>query len=170
MNLESVSQVAFIEYFQVAPAHTARVYFASLPHGASYAARLAHVLCSGHLLAQLESVCMEAMHEAIDWENELVLGASMSLQHCGPATVGDYVEMRGMVIGIDPRRVRFHVEASVAGRAVASGEVHFAIVERVRHTQRLDSAVVAVYTAPEWTPPPVTGVKAPKSRFVHDLN
>ena len=133
MNLEIVSQVSFITGFSVAPAHTASAYFAHLPHGASYAARLADVLCSGHLLAQLESVCMEAMHDAIDWDHEMVLGASMSLQHRGPAVVGEWVNVRGMVIGIAQRRVLFHVEARVGERAVAEGEVRFAVVERVRH-------------------------------------
>jgi predicted thioesterase len=151
MNLEIVSQVSFTTSFSVAPAHTASAYFAGLPHGARYASRLADVLCSGHLLAQLESVCMEAMHDAIDWERELVLGASMALQHRGPAVVGERVEARGMVIGIDPRRVLFHVDAHVDERLVAEGEVRFAIVERARHAawasarpqQHIDSALPA---------------------------
>jgi acyl-CoA thioesterase FadM len=76
---------------------------------------------------------MEAMRDAINWERELVLGASMALQHRGPAVVGEWVDARGMVIGIDPRRVLFHVEARVGERPVAEGEVRFAVVERARH-------------------------------------
>ena len=66
MNLEQISQTCFVTHFAVDAAHTARAVYAALPFGAGYAHRMADVLCSAHLLAHLEGVCIDAIHEQID--------------------------------------------------------------------------------------------------------
>jgi hypothetical protein len=57
-GLRDVSRVAFITGFSVASTRPASAYFAHLPRGAGGAARLADVLRSGHLLAQLETTAL----------------------------------------------------------------------------------------------------------------
>ena len=130
MNLEAITQVFFSSSFTVAPAHSAAALFATLPHGARHAERMAPMLRSAALLAQLQSVCVDALHAEIDWTREIVLGASVRLEHTGTAEAGDSVTATGFVIGIDDHSVKFQVDAHVGEQAVASGTLCFAIIER----------------------------------------
>lgn len=130
MNLEQISQTCFVTHFAVDAAHTARAVYAALPFGAGYAHRMADVLCSAHLLAHLEGVCIDAIHEQIDWAHETVLGVAMQLDHCGPARAGETVEVQGFVAGIGDHSVQFEMEARVGKRRVAAGRVTFAVVAR----------------------------------------
>ncbi len=141
MNLEQISQTCFVTHFAVDAAHTACSVYATLPFGAGYAQRMADVLCSAHLLAHLESVCIDAIHEQIDWAHETVLGVAMQLDHCGPALAGETVEVQGFVAGIGDHSVQFEVQACVGARAVASGRVCFVVVARQAAGQALPEPV-----------------------------
>ena len=92
---------------------------------------------SAVLLAQLQSVCVDALHAEIDWTREIVLGASVRMEHLGAADAGDIVNASGFAIGLEDHAVRFHVEARIGERAVAAGILCFAIVERAPEHQSL---------------------------------
>lgn len=132
MNQELISQLCFVTRFVVDARHTASSVFAQLPSGTRYAHHLADVLCSGHLLAQLESLCIDAMRELIDWDREVVLGVAMQLDHGSTAAPGETVEVHGFVAGLGDRSVRFVVEASIGPRRVAAGTMDFAVIGRER--------------------------------------
>lgn len=128
MNHEAISQIGLSETFTVQPHQTAPAVFAGLRHGASCAGRLAQVLCSAELFAQLESICIAALHPLVDWPGERVLGASVSLQHLRPAHVGDVVTVRGFVQQLGDRDVVFRVEAHVGARCLADATLRFVVV------------------------------------------
>ena len=135
MNHEAISQVFFSTSFTVAPAYCAAALFSTTVHGACHADRMAPMMGSAVVLAQLQSVCVDAVHAEIDWTREIVLGASVRMEHLGSADAGDIVMASGFVIGLEDHAVRFHVDARVGERAVAAGILCFAIVERAPEHQ-----------------------------------
>lgn len=148
MNHEAISQIGISETFTVQPEQTARAVYAKLPFGAAYAARLADVLCTVELLAQLESICAAALHPCVTWPGERVLGASFTLRHQGPARVGDVVAVRGFVQTLGDREVVFSVEGHVADRCVVDATLRFVVVP-VREATR--PAIHPAVASPVWT-------------------
>lgn len=136
MNPEAISQVFFSSAFTVAPVHTAAALFATLPRGARHAPRMAPMLGSAALLAQLQAVCLDALHTEIDWTGETVVGESVRLEYTGYIQAGETVDATGFVVGVGDCSLTFQVDACVGGEAVATGTLRFAIVERMRSEAR----------------------------------
>ncbi|MEO8546211.1 MAG: hypothetical protein ABI434_21675, partial [Burkholderiaceae bacterium] len=132
MNHEAISQVFFSSAFTVAPAHTVAALFASPPQGARHVHRMAPMLHSAALLAQLQAACVDALHPEIDWTRETVVGASVGLEFTGYVRAGETVNATGFVVGIGDSSLAFQVDACVGGTAVATGTLGFGIAERMR--------------------------------------
>lgn len=129
MNHEAISQLCFSERFTAQTHQTAATVFAQLPNAACHASRLANVLSTAQLLAQLESICMQALHPHLQWPRERVLGSAVKLGHKAPAVVGETAEMSGFVLGLGERSVDFHIVARVADRLIGEGLLTFAVVQ-----------------------------------------
>lgn len=136
MNHEAISQVFFSSAFTVAPAHAAAALFATLPQGARHASRMAPMLGSSALLAQLQAVCLDALHTEIDWTRETVMSASVRLEYTGCAQAGETVNATGFVAEIGDCSLAFQVDACVDGTAIAAGTFGFEIVNRAESEPR----------------------------------
>lgn len=134
MNHETISQLCFSEAFEVTPAHTAAALFTRLPFGSRHAGRMSEVLASAALLAQLESICIDALQPHVGGEGMRVLGRHMALDHRGAAAIGECVVVSGFVVRLGERSVEFHVSAQARGagpaRELAQGTLAFVIGDR----------------------------------------
>lgn len=134
MNHEAISQLCFSEAFEVTPAQTAAALFTRLPFGARHADRMAEVLASTALLAQLESICIDALQPHVRGDGRCVLGRRLSLDHRGTATVGERVIVSGFVTRMGDRSVQFSVSAEAAAgggplRTLAQGALEFVVAD-----------------------------------------
>lgn len=128
MNQEAISQICFSQRFTVQPHQTAAALFAAMPFGARHASRMAPVLGSAELLAQLESLCIDALHPLVQWPQERVLGTALKLEHRAAVQVGQTVQADGFVIGLGDHSATFCVRARVDDQQVAEATLTFVVV------------------------------------------
>jgi len=82
-----------------------------LYHDTPFCLDMPDVLATGYLVGMMELACVHGMMPYVDWPNEQSLGTMVSFQHLAPTPPGMTLHVKGEVIEVDGRRVRFKVEA-----------------------------------------------------------
>ncbi|UVW28828.1 thioesterase family protein [Massilia sp. H6] len=82
-----------------------------LYHDTPFCQAMPDVLATGFLVGMMELACLHGMMPYVDWPREQSLGTMVSFQHLAPTLPGMTLVIRGEVLEVDGRRVRFRVEA-----------------------------------------------------------
>ena len=134
-TLATKRELSFSRTVEVTEAQTARMLFATLPHGAAYAHRLVPAMATGLLIATIESVCILELQSQIA-EGETVVGTDVDMRHLAPALPG-----RALRIAGSGRHAasKAHFDVVVDGNdgRIATAHVVLAVVDEKRFASRL---------------------------------
>ena len=95
------------------------------------------VLATGFLVGMMELACLHGMMPYVDWPREQSLGTMVSFQHLAPTPPGMTLVIRGEVLEVDGRRVRFQVEAWDEVEKVCEGIHERCLIDPVRFSEKM---------------------------------
>jgi fluoroacetyl-CoA thioesterase len=95
------------------------------------------VLATGYLAGILECACLQAIRPYLDWPREQSLGTLVSFSHLAATPAGDTLRIRGKLVDVTGRTLRFEVEAWDGLDQVSAGTHERVIVDRERFHARL---------------------------------
>lgn len=82
-----------------------------LYHDTAFCLDMPDVLATGYMVGMMELACVHGMMPYVDWPREQSLGTMVSFQHLAPTPPGMTLRIKGEVLAVEGRRVRFKVEA-----------------------------------------------------------
>lgn len=82
-----------------------------LYHDTAFCRDMPDVLATGFMVGLMELACTQGIMPYVDWPREQSLGVHVSFSHLAPTPPGMKLTIRGEVIEVDGRRIRFRVEA-----------------------------------------------------------
>ncbi|MEY3719744.1 MAG: hypothetical protein RL618_263 [Pseudomonadota bacterium] len=86
------------------------------------------VLATGYMVGLMELACTLGIMPYVDWPNEQSLGVHVSFSHLAATPPGMTLTIRGEVIAVEGRRVRFRVEAWDGLDKISEGEHERAVI------------------------------------------
>ncbi len=95
------------------------------------------VLATGYMVGLMELACTHGIMPYVDWPNEQSLGVHVSFSHLAATPPGMTLTIRGEVIAVEGRRVRFRVEAWDGLDKISEGEHERAVIVPDRFHARL---------------------------------
>jgi fluoroacetyl-CoA thioesterase len=113
---------------------------ASVPrlyHDTSFCREMPDVLATGYLVGMMELACLHGMMPFVDWPREQSLGTLVSFQHLAPTPPGMSLHIRGEVLEVAGRRVRFRVEAWDEVEKVCEGIHERCLIDTERFAAKL---------------------------------
>ena len=93
-----------------------------------FANDLPAVLATGYMVGLMELACTLGIMPYVDWPNEQSLGVHVSFSHLAATPPGMTLTIRGEVIAVEGRRVRFRVEAWDGLDKISEGEHERAVI------------------------------------------
>ncbi|MGE5622406.1 MAG: thioesterase family protein [Bacillota bacterium] len=82
-----------------------------LYHDTAFCRDMPDVLATGYMVGMMELACVNGIMPYVDWPREQSLGVHVSFSHLAPTPPGMTLTIRGEVVEVDGRRVKFRVEA-----------------------------------------------------------
>jgi fluoroacetyl-CoA thioesterase len=95
------------------------------------------VLATGYMVGMMELACVHGMMPYMDWPREQSLGTMVSFQHLAPTPPGMMLTIKGEVIEVEGRRVRFRVEAWDEADRICEGVHERAVIDPVRFNAKV---------------------------------
>ena len=116
-----------------------------LYHDTPFCLDMPDVLATGYMVGMMELACVNGMMPYVDWPREQSLGTMVSFQHLAPTPPGMTLHVKGEVIEVEGRRVRFRVEAWDGVERICEGIHERCVIDPARFNARvarkLDKAV-----------------------------
>lgn len=103
-----------------------------------FARDMPEVLATGYMVGLMELACARAIIPHLDWPAEQTLGTHVSFSHLAATPPGMTLTIRGELIAVEGRRVRFQVEAWDGHDKISEGEHERAIVIAEKFNAKLD--------------------------------
>lgn len=113
---------------------------ASVPelyHDTPFCRDMPEVLATGYLVGMMELACLHGLMPFVDWPREQSLGTMVSFSHMAPTPPGMTLRIRGEVLAVDGRRVRFRIEAWDDLEKVCEGIHERHLIDPVRFRDRV---------------------------------
>jgi len=82
-----------------------------LYHDTGFCLDMPDVLATGYMVGMMELACVNGIMPFVDWPREQSVGVHVSFSHLAATPPGMTLQIRGEVIEVDGRRVKFRVEA-----------------------------------------------------------
>lgn len=82
-----------------------------LYHDTRFCLDMPEVLATGYMVGMMELACVNGIMPFVDWPREQSVGVHVSFSHLAATPPGMTLLIRGEVIEVDGRRVKFRVEA-----------------------------------------------------------
>jgi fluoroacetyl-CoA thioesterase len=108
-----------------------------LYHDTPFCRDMPDVLATGFLVGMMELACLHGMMTYVDWPREQSLGTMVSFRHLAPTLPGMTLAIRGEVLEVDGRRVRFQLEAWDNVEKVAEGIHERHLIDSSRFSEKL---------------------------------
>ncbi len=89
----------------------ARATVPQLYHDTPFCRDMPDVLATGYLVGMMELACLDGMMPYLDWPREQSVGSAVNFVHLAATPPGMTLSIKGEVLEVIGRRVRFHVEA-----------------------------------------------------------
>ncbi len=102
-----------------------------------FAQEMPAVLATGYMVGLMELACTQAIIPHMDWPAEQSLGTHVSFSHLAATPPGMTLTIRGELVEVDGRRVRFRVEAWDGLDKISEGEHERTIVNAEKFNGRL---------------------------------
>lgn len=108
-----------------------------LYHDTAFCRDMPDVLATGYMVGMMELACVNGIMRYIDWPREQSLGVRVSFSHLAPTPPGMTLQIRGEVVEVDGRRVKFRVEAWDGIDKITEGEHERMIIDPAKFNARL---------------------------------
>lgn len=108
-----------------------------LYHDTPFCRDMPEVLATGFLVGMMELACLHGLMAHVDWPREQSLGTMVSFQHLAPTPAGMTLTIRGEVLEVDGRRVRFRVEAWDDVEKVCEGIHERCLIDPTRFAEKM---------------------------------
>ena len=82
-----------------------------LYHDTHFCLDMPDVLATGYMVGMMELACVNGIMSFVDWPREQSVGVLVNFSHLAATPPGMTLHIRGEVIEVEGRRVRFRVEA-----------------------------------------------------------
>jgi fluoroacetyl-CoA thioesterase len=96
------------EWRYLIPAHST---VPELYHDTAVCRDMPDVLATGYMVGMMELACLNGIMPYVDWPREQSVGSHVSFSHLAASTPGMTLTIKGEVIEVEGRRVKFRVEA-----------------------------------------------------------
>lgn len=83
----------------------------NLYHDTDFCRDMPDVLATGYLVGMMELACTNGIMPYVDWPREQSVGTLVQFSHLAATPPGMALEIKGEVLEVDGRRIRFQVEA-----------------------------------------------------------
>ncbi|MFM7658392.1 MAG: thioesterase family protein [Burkholderiaceae bacterium] len=103
-----------------------------------FARDMPEVLATGYMVGLMELACARAIMPYMDWPTEQSLGTHVSFSHLAATPPGMTMTVRGELIAVEGRRLRFRVEAWDGHDKISEGEHERAVVITDKFNAKLD--------------------------------
>jgi fluoroacetyl-CoA thioesterase len=119
----------------------ARATVPQLYHDTPFCLDMPEVLATGYMVGMMELACVNGMMPFIDWPREQSLGTLVSFEHLAPTPPGMTLRIKGEVVEVEGRRVRFRVEAWDDVERICEGIHERCVIDPARFDARLAQKV-----------------------------
>lgn len=108
-----------------------------LYHDTAFCRDMPDVLATGYMVGMMELACIDGMMPYMDWPREQSLGVKVDFEHVAPTPPGMTLTIRGEVLEVDGRRVRFAVEAWDDVERVCAGTHERCVIDAARFNDKV---------------------------------
>jgi fluoroacetyl-CoA thioesterase len=115
----------------------ARATVPQLYHDTPFCLDMPEVLATGYMVGMMELACVNGIMPFVDWPREQSLGTMVSFQHLAPTPPGMTLTIKGEVIEVEGRRVRFRVEAWDDVERICEGIHERCVIDSARFEAKL---------------------------------
>jgi fluoroacetyl-CoA thioesterase len=115
----------------------ARATVPQLYHDTPFCLDMPEVLATGYMVGMMELACVNGIMPFVDWPREQSLGTMVSFQHLAPTPPGMTLTIKGEVIEVEGRRVRFRVEAWDDVERICEGIHERCVIDPARFEAKL---------------------------------
>lgn len=106
----------------------ARATVPNLFHDTAFCRDMPDVLATGYMVGLMELACTNGIMPYIDWPREQSVGIHVSFSHLAATPPGMTLTIKGEVIEVNDRRVKFRVQAWDGVDKITEGEHERAII------------------------------------------
>ena len=115
----------------------ARATVPRLYHDTAFCLDMPDVLATGYMVGMMELACLHGMMPFMDWPREQSLGTMVSFTHLAPTPPGMTLRIKGEVIEVEGRRVRFRIEAWDEAERICEGTHERCVIDPARFEAKL---------------------------------
>jgi fluoroacetyl-CoA thioesterase len=83
----------------------------NLYHDTRFCLDMPDVLATGYMVGMMELACVNGIMPYVDWPREQSVGVLVNFSHLAASVPGMTLRIRGEVVEVEGRRVKFRVEA-----------------------------------------------------------
>ncbi|HJV83841.1 MAG TPA: thioesterase family protein [Noviherbaspirillum sp.] len=93
-----------------------------LYHDTPFCLDMPDVLATGYMVGMMELACVNGIMPYVDWPREQSVGVHVNFSHLAATPPGMTLQIRGKVVAVEGRRVKFRVEAWDGMDKITEGE------------------------------------------------
>lgn len=95
------------------------------------------VLATGYMVGIMECACVQMLRDYIDWPREQSLGTLVNFNHLAATPAGMRVLVKGTLVAIDGRKLRFELAAWDGEDKISEGVHERHLIEFTRFNDKL---------------------------------
>ncbi len=108
-----------------------------LYHDTRFCLDMPDVLATGYMVGMMELACVNGTMPFVDWPREQSVGVHVSFSHLAATPPGMTLQIRGEVIEVEGRRVKFRVEAWDGVDKITEGVHERMIIDPAKFNARM---------------------------------
>ncbi|HJV50986.1 MAG TPA: thioesterase family protein [Noviherbaspirillum sp.] len=109
-----------------------------LYHDTAFCRDMPEVLATGYMVGMMELACTNGIMPYVDWPREQSVGVHVNFSHLAATPPGMTLQIRGKVIEVDGRHVKFSIEAWDGMDKITEGVHERVIILREKFNARLE--------------------------------
>lgn len=117
----------------------ARATVPELYHDTPFCRDMPDVLATGYMVGMMELACVHGMMPFMDWPAEQSVGVMVSFEHIAASSPGMTLSIKGEVLAVEGRRVRFKVEAWDDLEKICEGTHERFVIDPARFNAKVDA-------------------------------
>lgn len=102
------------------------------------------VLATGYMVGIMECACLQALREHLDWPREQTLGTLVSFTHLAATPPGMTITVKGRLVEVEGRRLRFEVSAWDGEDKITEGVHERHVIDAARFNQKIAAKAARV--------------------------
>lgn len=108
-----------------------------LYHDTGFCLDMPDVLATGYMVGMMELACLNGIMPYVEWPHEQSVGVYVSFSHLAATPPGMTLQIRGEVVEVDGRRVKFRVEAWDGVDKITEGVHERMIIDPAKFNARM---------------------------------